>query len=639
MAVGTSQVTGIISGIDWETTISQLMAIQRRPVDILENRKSELQQKLSLWASLQGKISALQSACEAMDTRSEFEVKAASTSNSTLLGVTAQAGAEPGNHSVRVIQLARAHKVASQGWADKNSTGVGDAGGDLVLHVGDETITINDADLSSSTTLEQLRDLINSDSENEGLVTATIMNDGSGNNPYRLVLTSDSTGTENTISMTSNPTNLNFNTTSIDQVELGNGWSGSSTPAVGGSASYTGSANKTFTFTIQGSGSFTVGTDSMNIDWVDSEGNTGTINLPNGYSGSEIAVAEGVTLTFGAGTLEGGQTFDLDVFNPTLTNAQDARLQIDGVYMTKSSNTIDDVLAGVTLSLLSADPTETVDITVSNDTDAVKNKIQDFVNAYNALMGEVATDGAYDEKNKTAAPLLGDGYLGSVRNDFTSIIARQIAGLAGNALFSTLGDIGIRSGTNGQLSIDDLKLTDALGRSFDDVANLFCESFSSEDSKIFYQSRSEKTQGGTYAVSLTYDDNGNITAAQINGVDATIDDMFIVGAKGTPMEGLRLGFTYPGTGAGTVTTTVRLGLGAVAQIGSQAIVTTDPDTGELHFAEQGLNDSIDGIDSQIAMWDDRLTETEDQLRRQFTQLEVTLSQLQNQSSYLSSVLG
>jgi flagellar hook-associated protein 2 len=639
MAVGTSQVTGLISGIDWETTISQLMAIQRRPVTILENRKSELQQKLSLWASLQAKILSLQSACEGMDTRSEFAVKSASTSDSTLVGVTAQAGAEPGNHSVRVIELARAHKVASQGWADKNSTGLGDSGGDLVLHVGDETITINDADLSSSTTLEQLRDLINNDAENDGLVTATIMNDGSGSNPYRLVLTSDSTGTENTISISSNPTNLNFATTTIDEVELGNGWSGSSTPAVGGSASYTGSANKTFSFTIQGSGSYTIGTDSINIDWVDSEGNTGTINFPNGYSGSEIAVAEGVTLIFGAGTLEGGQTFDLDVFNPTLTNAQDARLQIDGVYMTKSSNTIDDVLAGVTLTLLSADASETVDITVSNDTDAVKNKIQDFVNAYNTLMGEVATDGSYDEENQTAAPLLGDGYLGSVRSDFTSIIARQVSGLPDSALFATLADIGIRSSTNGLLTIDDSKLTDALTTSLDDVADLFCESFSSEDSKIFYQSRTEKTQGGSYAVSLTYDGDGNITAAQINGVDATIDGMFIVGAKGTAMEGLRLGFTYPGTGAGTVTTTVRLGLGVVAQVGSQAIVTTDPDTGEIHFAQQGLSDSVDGIDTQIAMWDDRLTESEDQLRRQFTQLEVLLSQLQNQSSYISSILG
>jgi len=639
MATGTSQVTGVVSGIDWETTISQLMSIERRPVSLLENRKQELQQKLNLWASLQAKVWGLQSACEGMDTSAEFAVKSANTSDSTILSVTADAGAEPGNHSVRALQLARAHKIACQGWADKNSTGVGDTGGNLVIQVGDETITVDGGDLSSSTTLEQLRDLINNDPENDGLVTVSILNDGSRNDPYRLVLTADSTGTENTISITSNPTNLNFATSAIDEIELGTSWCGSASPAVGGTANYTGTVNKTFSFTVSGSGAFTVGTDSIDIEWVDSAGNSGTINIPNGYSGEEISVAEGVTLTFGSGTLQGEETFGLDVFHPTLASAQDAKVQIDGVYMTKSSNMINDVLAGVTLTLLSADPAKTVDVTVSNDTAAVKEKIQSFVAAYNTLMGEIATDASYDEKNKVAAPLLGDGNLAGIRGDFGTIIADGIPGLRDDAFLTSLAQIGVKAGTNGMLLIDDTALTNALAANFDDVVDLFCESCSSDDARVFYQSRTEKTHGGEYAVSLTYDDNGNISSAQINGMDAVIEGMFIVGAAGTPTEGLRLGFTYPGTGAGTINTTIRLGLGIAAQVGSQSVLTTDLDTGEISFAEDSLNSSIEAINSQIERWTERLTQTEEQLRHQFTQLEVTLSQLKNQSSYLASVLG
>lgn len=635
---GTAQVTGVVSGIDWETTIAQLMAIERRPVTLLENRKQAFQQKLSLWANLQGKILSLQSACEAMDTRAEFAVKSASVSESTILSVIAEAGAEAGSHSIRVLQLARANKIACQGWADKNATGVGDSGGDLVIQVGDETITVDDADISASTTLEQLRDLINGDPDNDGLVTATILNDGSSSNPYRLVLTADSTGTENTISISSNPTNLNFATSAIDDVELGSDWSGTSTPAVGGSANYTGTVNKTFTFTTSGSGTYTIGTDSIDIDWVDSEGNAGTINIPNGYAGEEISVAEGITLTFGAGTLEGGETFSLDVFQPTLVSAQDAEVQIDGVYMTKPSNVINDVLAGVTLTLLSADSTETVDVTVSSDTPAVKAKIQSFVDAYNVLRSEISTYSAYDEENEVAAPLLGDGNLSSIRSDFGSIIASEIPGLPNDALLTSLAQIGITSGTKGLLTIDDSELTDALDDHFDDVVDIFTESFTSNDSKIFYQSRTEMTQGGTYTVDLTYDADGNITSAQIDGVDATIEGIFIVGADNTSMEGLRLGFTYPGTGSGSVSTTVRLGVGISARVGSQAIRTVDSDTGDVHFAEERLNDAIEGIGNQIEMWEDRLERTEEQLRRQFTQLEVTLAQLSSQSKYLASVL-
>lgn len=238
-----------------------------------------------------------------------------------------------------------------------------------------------------------------------------------------------------------------------------------------------------------------------------------------------------------------------------------------------------------------------------------------------------------------AAPLLGDGNLASLRGDFGTIIAGQIPGLPDDALLFSLAHIGIKSGTKGLLSIDDSALTDALDENFDDVVDLFCESFTSNDSKVFFQSRDEMTQGGVYSVSLAYDADGNITSAQINGVDATIDGIFIVGAEGTSADGLRLGFTYPGTGAGSVDTTVRLGLGAAAQTGGQCILSTDSDIGDIHFAQDGLNDSIETIDRRIEMWEMRLERTEEQMRRQFAQLEVILGQLQNQSRYLSGVLG
>jgi flagellar hook-associated protein 2 len=296
-------------------------------------------------------------------------------------------------------------------------------------------------------------------------------------------------------------------------------------------------------------------------------------------------------------------------------------------------------LSGVTLTLLSADPTETVDVTVSNDTEAMKQKVQTFVNAYNTLMSEIATDLSYDEENEQAGPLLGDSYLSGVRSDLASIVAKQIPGLSDDALLTTLAHIGVTSSTKGLLVIDDSTLSDALSNYYDDVVDIFCESFTTDDSKIFYQTRTEETQGGTYSVNLSYDGSGNITSAQINGIDATIQGTFIVGAEGTSAEGLTLGFTYPGSGSGTVNTTVRLGLGAASQVSSQAVLSTDADTGEISYAQDGLNSAIDAIDSHVAMWEDRLTETESQMRRKFNQLEVILSQMKSQSSYISSVLG
>ena len=111
-----------------------------------------------------------------------------------------------------------------------------------------------------------------------------------------------------------------------------------------------------------------MGAADITLNWVDSIGNTGSLVIPNGYAGGNLAAAEGVQLSFGAGDLVGGQSFNVDVYNPQLTAAQDARINVDGIYMNKSSNSVTDVLNGVTLNLLSAKPGTTVDVAISNDT-------------------------------------------------------------------------------------------------------------------------------------------------------------------------------------------------------------------------------------------------------------------------------
>jgi flagellar hook-associated protein 2 len=145
MSSPTSQVSGLVSGMDWETTIQQLMAIEKRRPALIEARKTENETKLNLWAQIQSKVALLQGAAQGIDTRSEFAVKSASSSDTTIVAVSAGASAATGAHSVEVLQLAKAHRIAGQGWADKNSTGVGDSGGDLVISINGKTITVADA--------------------------------------------------------------------------------------------------------------------------------------------------------------------------------------------------------------------------------------------------------------------------------------------------------------------------------------------------------------------------------------------------------------------------------------------------------------------------------------------------------------
>jgi len=636
--------TGLATGIDWESTIQQLLAIDSQPITLLENRRATLESQLSRWASIQGQLQSLQSSVQALDSLTEFAAKSATTSNSTILGATASASALPGSYEIMVQQLARSHKIACQGWADSATTPIGDTGGDLVITVGSSTITIDDADIDASTTLADMADLINRDEGNDNLVSATILNDGSSSNPYRLVLTSVATGETNTISVSSNPTSLDFSSSSIDSPEESSSWSGTSHAAIGAGANYSGADNKTFAFTVAGTAGthYTVGSGDITVSWTDSAGGSGSFVIPAGYSGQEITVAEGVTLTFSSGggeDLVAGDTWDVDVFNPTLQTAQDALIRVDGIYMSQSSNTVTDVIEGLTLELLSADAETTVAVTVSNDTATVESLISDFVSSYNNLMASLSAATSYDEDAELAQPLLGDSTVSSIRGTLQSLVSSMVPGLPDNAMLQCLAEIGITTGSGGMLSIDSAELQEALTDDFEGVVNLFVEDASSSESSVFFQSRTGSTQAGTYTVEITYDAEGNITAATINGHAATIDGIFITGAEGTPEAGLQLGFDAPGAGPGTVSATVRLGLGVFATVGSQIVDINDPYEGEIYFATDSLNTRIENLNNQIDLMEERLDQREEMYRRQFNNLEVALSQLQSQSQYLTSILG
>jgi flagellar hook-associated protein 2 len=129
-----------------------------------------------------------------------------------------------------------------------------------------------------------------------------------------------------------------------------------------------------------------------------------------------------------------------------------------------------------------------------------------------------------------------------------------------------------------------------------------------------------------------------MTSATVDGVAATIDGDLIFGAAGTAVEGLVLGFTSPGSGPGSVNTTIRIGKGASQMIAAEANRISDPDEGSIQAAQENLKTQNESLDRQIEAWEKRLSETESQYRRQFALLETTLSRLQNQSSYLAGVL-
>ena len=185
-----------------------------------------------------------------------------------------------------------------------------------------------------------------------------------------------------------------------------------------------------------------------------------------------------------------------------LAAGEDAQLSVDNVTVTKSSNTISDVIPGVTLNLVGENTDSTVTLKVERDLAAIKTKIESMADSFNSIMSYINTQFSYDEEAQTTGGLLfGDGTLSTVKSDLIGAVTKTITGLSSD--YNRLALIGIALDDDVNLAIDDTILTDALTTNFDDVKRLFIALGSATNPEIQYVGHTDSTEGGTYSVNIT----------------------------------------------------------------------------------------------------------------------------------------
>lgn len=150
--------------------------------------------------------------------------------------------------------------------------------------------------------------------------------------------------------------------------------------------------------------------------------------------------------------------------------AQDALLKIDGMLVTKPSNTITDAIQGITLNLAQTNVGAATSLTVARDSAAVKTAITAFVDAYNTLTTSITKMTSYDAATKKGAVLNGDSAAGTVLRSLRKEITDKSTG---SGALATLSDIGVSFQRDGKLAIDSTKLQKALDTNFDNVGQLF----------------------------------------------------------------------------------------------------------------------------------------------------------------------
>ena len=186
--------TGIGSGLDVQSLVSQLVAAEAQPTELrIARKEADLQARLSAYGSLKAALTTFQDELGKMSDLDVLLKRSVNVPDDTLLSASADDKALPGTYDIEIQQLAQSQRLQSGAFT----------GADAVVGTGTLTISVGGSSFSvvfddSNNTLADVQDAVNNALDNSG-VTATIVNADSGS---YLFFTADSTGADQTLTIT-----------------------------------------------------------------------------------------------------------------------------------------------------------------------------------------------------------------------------------------------------------------------------------------------------------------------------------------------------------------------------------------------------------------------------------------------------
>lgn len=498
---------GIGSGLDTESIISRILSLDKLPVQRLQIQQAELRQHLGATEQYKSLLQKLQDAAAALNTRDAFNAIKATSSDTAVASVSATGSAQPGTFRLAVSKLAQSNKLGSAAQLDSTSQ-LSLAG----------TILVNNKSVQvvATDTLAGIASKINAVSSG---VTASIVNGGVGN--VFLTLTANDSGIMNKISVS----DVNGGTV-LQSLGVVTGAASIANPITNGAQSQTFSDSTTAIGTLMNvsvpSGNIQINGVNVAIDFATDSLSTIAANIN--------AAGTGATASVVSETKNGATVYRLKVIGastPTFTDAngmlenlgvlqrapgtlmlaaQDASYSLDGINLTSSSNTVTDVIAGASFTLLKADettpPTSTISLT--RDTAAIRTKMDDLVSAYNAIKDFLDQAASFDSKTLQSGTLFGDSTIEQIQTEVFGGILQSPAGVTGT--YANLLAIGVDFDSKGRMSLDSTKFENALSTNLTNVISLFTEAGTINDPDISFVSATSRTQPSGlagYAINIT----------------------------------------------------------------------------------------------------------------------------------------
>lgn len=479
-------VTGIGSGIDISSIVKALVDAERAPKESqLDRLEQSTTSRISAIGTLRSVVGELNSTLQSLNKLSVFQKQTLVSSNTSILTASSSSTLTAGQFSLQVQQLASSSKVALQSVSGGTAATFGS--GELTVSAGTSSITVDVTAANNS--LSGIRDAINTAGQNKG-ISASIVTDASGS---RLVLNSTKTGAGNDIQVSVTQDGMTAGSNALSSLAFSKGTGTAQLPALSAGAAATfktgslsivsGAAN--LNVAVNDGDSLTAVRDAINTSGA---GQGISARIETVSSGARLVIessnSESLTITAsdaGTGSLGGNS---LTLLNPaadaggrTVSEAKSALFSVDGLSVTKDSNTVSDVISGVTLNLVAAQSAsdiadgKSITVSIGQDKGSVRANLQKFVDSYNKLVQSSSEMTAVvqvgEGKAPVTGPLLGDT---SIRN-LMSGLRKEMTQLGTDLDIRSLAQLGITTQKDGKLALDATKLDAALSSNYDKVAD------------------------------------------------------------------------------------------------------------------------------------------------------------------------
>jgi flagellar hook-associated protein 2 len=648
---------GLASGIDSASIIDQLVAIEQQKVTKVENEIQNDEAKISAYSQVKSLLTTLQSKVSSLSESSAFDCFTSESSDDTCVKIEGNSGAVDGSYNVKVFQLAANEKMISRNYRITSQTA-------SLSSMGISTGTISvdgvEIEIDNDDTIQDLRSKINSSTNSSGEkigVSASVVKVSETN--FRLVLSAKETGSEGIqyqdvngsvlqdLGIISNSSGDKGNTTQSietnDNFETGFNASSSGTSIrVAGTdhngnavdINYTKASNSTINdFLSRIEESFN-GTVDASID-----SSSGALILQDTITGrSDLSISH-----LSTGTTEQSVTLRSigNEGNGVLSSGKDAYFSVENIAMKGSSNTVDNVVTGVTFTLDGVS-TEGETVSIKRDNDAIKEKVQAVVDAYNALLSYSKSATAYadpDDEDSSNGVLAGDSIVSSMVSQIRANLKQDFSLFGTSDKYTSLIMFGLKTDTStGQMKLDEDMFDKGVTTHYNDLLGIFNKIGVPDSTAVTFGRSTADTSAGKYDIEEVDSEHLRIRLSGSNEwyTSETRSGDIVTFSDG-PAKGLSLTVASGSLNGAASTFTFSKGLGLLLD---EAIAKfNDSSTGTIAMRKNSIQSGIDRKETRVEKLTDQIERYRDRLTKQYAALEEALSTLNSQTSSIISSFG